>query len=460
MKYFLFFYLSLISIETFGFQNADSSLTTRNSSVEIQNLKIDQVQKDLERLSLSIDKLDSDIGRDLESTKNDVEKILNRYSFIALGIITIFGFLLNWIGKEAIKKWAKDIVSISSTRIAEEKVNETIKSKITDQLIKEAIKDKVTIEVSQAIESMTKKADEVFHKIETKGNALINNLAVLPSNSENDLNASEDDKKAIKLFNLAYSSNTHNSRITLYRKALELKPDLAPAFNNIAVSYFENFEFDKAVENALRAIKIDSSFVYSYAILAESYTALEEYDNALLNIEKVIKLNPDFPVALSIKGEIVNRTKGFHTAIKLFDEAVSKNPEFGEVYYRRGYFYYKNGKYKASLKDYVKAEELNFERKGLLYNNMAVSFRMLKDYSKAFEYVEKSLSLENFDHTPNTYGTLALIYADKEDEENFFKFLTIALDKGCKAWLYLDDSGFDKYRETERLNTLLEAYKG
>ena len=93
----------------------------------------------------------------------------------------------------------------------------------------------------------------------------------------------------------------------------------------------------------------------------------------------------------------------------------------------------------------------------MLYNNFAVLYRRKKEFDKAVKYLEKARE-ENPDF-PNIDGTLALIYADKGERENFYKHLLIALEKGCPAWNYINDPGFDKFREEEKLNKLLESYK-
>ena len=88
---------------------------------------------------------------------------------------------------------------------------------------------------------------------------------------------------------------------------------------------------------------------------------------------------------------------------------------------------------------------------------MAVLFRRMKKYNKAIEYLNKARAISP--EFANIDGTLALIYADQGDDDNFYKYLKIALEKGCKAWDYLHDSGFDKYRDSDRFKRLIEPFK-
>jgi tetratricopeptide (TPR) repeat protein len=100
---------------------------------------------------------------------------------------------------------------------------------------------------------------------------------------------------------------------------------------------------------------------------------------------------------------------------------------------------------------------LGLVNKASLFNNFAVLYRRQKRFDKAIEYLDKARK-EN-PNFPNIDGTLALIYADKGEEENFYKYLLVALEKGCPIWKYLNDTGFNKYREQEKLKLLIESYK-
>ena len=100
---------------------------------------------------------------------------------------------------------------------------------------------------------------------------------------------------------------------------------------------------------------------------------------------------------------------------------------------------------------------MGFGNKALLYNNMAVLYRRLKQFDTAIEFIDKAKSFNpNF---PNLDGTLALIYSDKGNDEKFYEHLKIALERGCQAWNYLSDPGFEKHRDSKRLKMLIEPYK-
>jgi tetratricopeptide (TPR) repeat protein len=133
------------------------------------------------------------------------------------------------------------------------------------------------------------------------------------------------------------------------------------------------------------------------------------------------------------------------------------NPNSGDAYFNRAYFYEERKEFSKSESDYKRAEKLGVINKSMLYNNLAVLYRRMKKFELSIEYLDKARLL-NPDFS-NIDGTLALIYADKGDDENFYKYLQISLKKGCKVWDYLKDPGFDKYRESQKLTKLIDFYK-
>jgi len=110
-------------------------------------------------------------------------------------------------------------------------------------------------------------------------------------------------------------------------------------------------------------------------------------------------------------------------------------------------------------KDYKHLESMKIidDDLAIYYNNLAVYHRRRKDPEQALlmikEVEKRGLEI------PVLNGTLALIYADKNDDVNFYKYLEIAFTKACPVWRYLDDPGFKKYRSDKKLKDLLIKYQ-
>jgi tetratricopeptide (TPR) repeat protein len=62
-------------------------------------------------------------------------------------------------------------------------------------------------------------------------------------------------------------------------------------------SYFRNNEIKKAVKEFKKAIEIDPNFALAYNNLGEVYAFLEMYEEAIHEYEKALEINPELPEA-------------------------------------------------------------------------------------------------------------------------------------------------------------------
>lgn len=71
-----------------------------------------------------------------------------------------------------------------------------------------------------------------------------------------------------------------NSAMSFYRKAVELDPLYAQAYNDIGVLYEAGADMDKAEESYLRAIKADKNYLGAYSNLALLYEEKRDLEKA------------------------------------------------------------------------------------------------------------------------------------------------------------------------------------
>jgi tetratricopeptide (TPR) repeat protein len=72
----------------------------------------------------------------------------------------------------------------------------------------------------------------------------------------------------------------YDKAITDFSKAIKLNPKNAIFYNNLDVSYYDLHEFNKAVDAYSRAIYIDSNMSAAYSNRASAYYALGDYTNS------------------------------------------------------------------------------------------------------------------------------------------------------------------------------------
>lgn len=79
----------------------------------------------------------------------------------------------------------------------------------------------------------------------------------------------------------------------MFQKAINLNNDFAQAHYNLAVVYYENKEYDKALEKLKETISLDSSYSRAYNSLGVLYFELGEINNAIESFSKTVELEPN-----------------------------------------------------------------------------------------------------------------------------------------------------------------------
>jgi tetratricopeptide (TPR) repeat protein len=432
----------------------------------IRRMQDETAQK--EQLSATrMSELKYDIDKRVDQHKADTETLANNYLWFLTALIVVLAFMLNFFGKKTIESHLKSIIGETARQMTEQKIIETLNSTITNEVIEQAIRAKTEEEIYRIVSSIEQKGNHAINQIKTKGEELLSSMLTVPPKpklrsdkkhlSDAEISNYNSGLMAQEFFGLALNSEDPRIQIELYKNVLKLDPNNVSALNNMAVSHNNLNETKEAIRRLNKALETDPGYYQALANRAQAYNLQNDFENGLKDIDKALTLKPDFEFAYAIKGNILTKQGQYKEAEIALNTAVEMNPNSPDAYYNRAFFFEEQHQFEKSGEDYRKAEALGFPNKAMLYTNMAVLFRRLKDFDTAIEFIEKARRF-NPDY-PNIDGTLALIYADKNDDENFYAHLKTALEKGCTAWDYLADPGFDRYRDTKKLQMLMEAYR-
>ena len=77
-------------------------------------------------------------------------------------------------------------------------------------------------------------------------------------------------------------------------KAIELKPDLTPAYYHLGNTYGKQGNFDAAIEAFKKAIELNPDYAQAYADLGGAYEGQGRLDEAIGAFKKAIELKPDY----------------------------------------------------------------------------------------------------------------------------------------------------------------------
>jgi len=170
--------------------------------------------------------------------------------------------------------------------------------------------------------------------------------------------------------------------------------------NDYYLRSFDKQDFEIAIKMYNRAIELDPDFALAYIKLSQSYLQLHwfHYDKSLNRLEKskeaidaAFRIDPDLPEAHLGLGNyyyigFLNYTRAIEE-IDIAQQGLSNNPD---LYYTRANIYRRDGEWKLSMRDYLKAYELDPGVPSISHN-IAVSYSLLKEYSTAEEFFIKAI---------------------------------------------------------------------
>lgn len=221
-------------------------------------------------------------------------------------------------------------------------------------------------------------------------------------------------------FNIGNSSEKINQGIEAAQKALELNPNLAEAYTTLGSLQNKVWRFDKSIKNINRAVKLqpNNAVILGTAAL---YT-LGDLDKSVALIKQAIANDPLIYTNYFNLGFAYYRLGKLDKAFKAFNSYAKYYPNSQILHYMRSMVYLAQNKMGKALeeineethpffslygKNYIyyamgetnKADEL-FEE--LLEKesetdpaNVADVYAFRGDYDKAFEYLEKAVSIKD-----------------------------------------------------------------
>lgn len=142
-------------------------------------------------------------------------------------------------------------------------------------------------------------------------------------------------------------------------KVLALRPESAPAMNNVGMMYIRLGEYEKAIFHLTNAISRETGPAKSYNTIGIAFTKLGRHEEALIFYEDAVRLDANFAEAHNYLG-VARYFLGRYTAAeRALLRSIRLNPSFAKTYDNLGHVYVKMGDYEHALKCFLRAAELN-----------------------------------------------------------------------------------------------------
>ncbi len=131
------------------------------------------------------------------------------------------------------------------------------------------------------------------------------------------------------------------------------------SYSNRGAAYANSKQYDKAISDYSKAIKLNPEFATSYYNRAIAYTNNGQYDEAISDFNKVIELSPKDSAAYVGRATALANKKLYDQAILDFTMAIELNPNETAAYHNRAMVYARKKEFARAVSDRNKAIELS-----------------------------------------------------------------------------------------------------
>ena len=173
-------------------------------------------------------------------------------------------------------------------------------------------------------------------------------------------------ERGIKHF---FENKDYDKAIEEFTEAIRIDPNYDLAYVSRGQSYSNKGQNDQAISDYTESIRLNPDDALAYYSRGATYGKKGQYDKAISDCSKAIKLDPNGSAAFAIRGLAYTEKCQFDEAIKDLNEAIRLAPNDALAYYSRGDAYWKKGQYDQTISDFTEAVKLNPNVKSYILNH-------------------------------------------------------------------------------------------
>ena len=206
-------------------------------------------------------------------------------------------------------------------------------------------------------------------------------------------------------------------------KAIELDPNHAESHLSLAtIKFFHNWDFDGAEASLNKALSLclNSSLinqVHGWFLIAKG-----DFINAIDKMEQAVKLDPLSLPLMSNLGDAYSFARRFEEALKQYDKIIEMDPAFRRGFEGRGMIFLAMGENDKAIKDFEQYHKLiGNPLKGL--SSLGHAYAAAGYTDKAFDCLKKIQQREKDEPGVLLYMDYAFLYSGLKDFDKAFHFL-------------------------------------
>lgn len=224
-------------------------------------------------------------------------------------------------------------------------------------------------------------------------------------------------------------SKVWSDSLSLYDDVISKNPDIAFPYNNKALFYFHEGNYNLAIENFEMALSADSTYYNAYYNKALLFLEIGDYHHAISDFNFAIKHTPfDDPEILTSRGWTYYLLQYYEYAINDYNTAIEIDSTYHLAYNNRALLKFDIGDFQGAFNDVNLAIEYNpkmyeaFNNRGWFKLESNDIHGALHDFEQAYklnpEYSNSLMNLAWTHFLDNNYHAAAKYYKEAFDRNN------------------------------------------
>jgi tetratricopeptide (TPR) repeat protein len=194
--------------------------------------------------------------------------------------------------------------------------------------------------------------------------------------------------------------------IEAYCKAIAMDNNLYPAYSSRGKAYTVKAQYNLAISDFKTVIQLKPDYADGYYNLAYVYRLSGQHEKVREIAKKGAVVDTQQVPFLFARAHAWNERGEYDISLVILDRAIALNPKNSILYWERGFTYWKKGNYQLSKADMSKAIELN-PKNPLNYTGRGNAHGCLGQYAEAIKDFEISLKLQPTQYDGSIYFNLA-----------------------------------------------------
>ncbi|MEO7983367.1 MAG: adenylate/guanylate cyclase domain-containing protein [Bacteroidota bacterium] len=206
-------------------------------------------------------------------------------------------------------------------------------------------------------------------------------------------------------------------------KAIELDPNHAESHLSLAtIKFYHNWDFEGAEVSLNKALSLSLNSSVINQVHGWFLIAKGEFEKAIEKMEQAVALDPlSLPLICNL-ADAYSFARRFPEAIAQYDKAIEMDPSFRRAFEGRGMVFLVHGEYEKAIADLEKYHSLiGNPLKGL--TSLGHAYAVSGHTDKAFEFIERLKQREQTDPGILLHIDYAFIYLGLKDYEKAFYYL-------------------------------------